>query len=445
MSQSNPCLSKVPATAALRSLYEHILTRGQSNIGARGEVVLASIRRHHYAELNAVARIFQQQAQTNTKDCLSSIRAILIKPVNDACNLKCTYCYEGDGMSRSHGKMMTEADIIRITSEVLSTPRRDIQFLWHGGEPLLAGISFYKRAIEAQKKFNIYGVQIYNAIQSNGILLNQEWVTFLKENGIGISLSIDGPAFLHDETRTDLLSEGTFCRVMEAAKLLQENDVAFNVISVVGPSHVGNEDAYWKFIKQSKIKRFDLHPSNRIGIDAQPPVGQAEFSEFVNKVFDYWLDNGDSTIHIGLIDEFFRLLSGNPPQTCYHAGACSDIIAIEGNGSVMPCTRPFDREKHCFGNVESDSLRSIVSSSNFLSFKDLDKKAQKKTEGCRWHELCRNGCPQQRMVDGTQDIGGKGYYCQCQTAIPGGYYQVWNHVYNTVRAVFGCNRDFFIE
>ena len=428
-----------PTSKLMRSLYEYILATDHETHGSSEQIILDAIKRHHYAELNAFARILQNTGQKLPKGDLSSIRAILIKPVNDACNLRCTYCYEGTAEARSSGKVMSKAEIKSIISEVLTSPHRDIQFLWHGGEPLLAGIDFYRYAIEVQKTANVHGTVIYNAFQTNGLLLDSTWIEFIRENKIGVSLSLDGSKYLHDINRIDSHGKGTHSRVLTAINLLQEENMDFNVISVIGSQHEGRAADYWSFIKNSNIKNFDIHPSNGIGASEQSPIHPEKFSTFVNSIFDYWLNEGDTNIRIGLFDDFFRLLSGNPPQTCYHAGVCSDIIAVEGNGSVIPCTRPFDRSKYTFGNIHTENLASIIASDRFKSFKKMDLYSQSLSKKCRWYELCHNGCPQQRTTNGKQDVSGAGYYCQCRTNVDGGYFKIWDHAYKKIEEIFSTS------
>ncbi|MGF6634850.1 radical SAM protein [Paraburkholderia sp. MM6662-R1] len=426
----------IHASTILRTLYELILRTDGSEDNAARHLIRSTIKRHHRAELKAFARIFQTGNKVFQRDALSTIRAVLIKPVNDACNLRCTYCYEGEEGTRSMGKSMTDSGMERVIVEILASPRRDIQFLWHGGEPLLAGLDFYRRAIEVQRANNPFNTEIYNAIQTNGTLLSQEWIDFFRQNNFGISLSIDGSKSLHDASRIDPRAKGTHSSVIAAVKLLQKNAIAFNVISVVGPGHAGRDRDYWSFIREQGITSFDLHPSNGTGTSGPKAVSPKVFSDFVNAVFDHWLAEGDSTVRIGLIDDFFRLLSGNPPQTCYHAGGCSDIIAVEGNGRVIPCTRPFDGSQYTFGNTDDASLLDIVASERFKSFRERDIASQLGSIGCRWYEICHNGCPQQRTTAGQQDVGGQGYYCQCRTGVQGGYFEIWEHAYGRVQDLF---------
>jgi sulfatase maturation enzyme AslB (radical SAM superfamily) len=214
MSKYNTNIRFASAKIALRSLYRDILATKDSIQDAKSNFVVSVINRHHYAELKAFARIFQAPTTSSIKDELSGIHAILIKPLNDLCNLRCTYCYEGQEEFRSRGELMSQVHLERILKEILNSPKRDIQFLWHGGEPLLAGIDFYKHALDIQREANIHGIEIYNGIQTNGTLLNQKWIDFLAEHNFGISLSLDGPKFLHDQSRIDFGSNGTYERVI---------------------------------------------------------------------------------------------------------------------------------------------------------------------------------------------------------------------------------------
>lgn len=364
------------------------------------------------------------------------VKAVLIKAVNDSCNLACRNCYEGPVGFRSGGGKMSEAQLEIIIRDLLAVPRRDIQFLWHGGEPLLAGIPFYQTAVRFQRRFNPHDCVIWNGLQTNGLLLDDRWIDFIKQEGFGVSISLDGPARFHNRYRVTKRGGGSFEQVAAKMALLRSADIEFNVITVVDDELATAPDEYYDLVTELGLKNIDIHPACNIGVPGGSHVDPGKYAAFACRIFECWLDRNDGTMRISVVEEFFRALVGNPVKTCYHAGVCSDIFAVEGNGSVIPCTRPFDRTIHTFGNVHQQPIAEIINGGRLKAFRAADNAAQHQARACRWFGICHNGCPQHRTVNGKQDISGASVFCTCVSGNPGGNFAIWQHMFDRVSGAF---------
>lgn len=421
----------------LRELYLKILQNEDDNFARK--FIFKKCVEHQRPVLTYFQRILDGKDHSNEKNGVSNIKAILLKPVNDACNLACDYCYQGVGNERSSGARMSYEKLEDIIREILSRPRRDIQFLWHGGEPLLAGIDFYKKALELQAKHNVHNCSIWNGFQTNGSLLDQQWMKFINDNGFGLSMSFDGLEFIHDKHRKTHEGKGTYKELVKTFKLLQDFEIPFNVITVINDELVPFVDEYWNLIKQLDIKNLDIHPSCNIGLKGNKFLPPIDYSNFVNKIVHLWFDEQRLDIKISVVEEFFRVLTGNPIKTCYHAGVCSDIIAIEGNGKATPCTRPFNKADYNFGNVHESTIEEIIESNKFINFKRSDLASQDKASNCKWFGICHNGCPQHRLENEKQNINSGSVYCKCTSGYEGGNYVIWEHLYNKINENYIAN------
>jgi uncharacterized protein len=150
---------------------------------------------------------------------------VMAKPVGPVCNLECSYCYYLETTrfyTHPHQFRMTDALLETYVRQYIATsPGPAVLFVWHGGEPTLAGLDFYRHAVELQKRYLPQGWTCWNNLQTNGILLDDEWCSFLADAHFDIGLSIDGTRWLHDAYRKDPQGRGTYERVVPAIRRLQ--------------------------------------------------------------------------------------------------------------------------------------------------------------------------------------------------------------------------------
>ncbi|WP_293004977.1 radical SAM protein [Nitrosomonas sp.] len=394
-------------------------------------VILGAVFSNYMTALNRAAQVIRNVTNIKTNHTIllkSPIDSYLIKPVSDTCNLRCTYCYEGEKVIRKNGKMPLSL-LEPLTKQIIDISHDKITISWHGGEPMLRGIDFFKKALFYQNKYNKKDLTIINSIQSNGTLLTNEWIEFILLHNIKIGISVDGPLLLHDKSRIDSNNKGTYNKVKESIKALQQRGINPGIISVIQPHHIGNAKLYFEGIVKLGIRNLDVHPSFGFHGPSDPTTITAkQFSNFMIELFELWLAFGDHTIRIRAFDEFFKGYLGEKPVVCHNNGGCSKILAINANGEVIPCTRPFHDKEYIFGNLYSTSLHEIIQSSKWKNFVQNEISGQNLSSDCKWKSICYGGCPQHRYSDNQQDINSSNYFCSCRNKDESGFGQLWSHM-----------------
>ena len=379
---------------------------------------------------NRIGKLLINNATPNLES--SYIKDYLIKPVSDSCNLRCSYCYEDPNYFEASNKKISQQKLVDIIKNILSTNQNVAKFSWHGGEPLLLGIEFYKEVIKLQKKYNINNANIINSIQTNATLLNEEWYEFIIKNDFKLSISFDGVKEVHDLFRYNSKKEGSYDLVVEKIQDLNSNNIPFHLISVVNHEHKNLGRDYYKTIKDLKIKSFDIHPNFKHFNNYTDPI---IFSSFIIDVFNEWkMDLELRDFHI--YTDFLKAVVTGKQDTCYFNGRCTEIVAIDGNGDFIPCTRPFSKDLFTFGNISNVNLTKILNNENFNLFKDKNTLSFETSNNCKWQEICMNGCPQHRVKNNKADVEGHSVFCNCEVPEKGGYYNIWDYFYHELSNEF---------
>lgn len=356
-----------------------------------------------------------------------TLQAIIVKPLGDTCDLRCSYCYEGYQGQRYNNKTMDVGLLEKVIHDAIEQAEGGLSFLWHGGEPTLAGIDFFQMAIHFQKIHNTNNIPIRNALQTHGLAINSEWIDFLRENDFTIGVSVDGTRDLHDKNRKNIRGEGTFDSACQSIRLLTAAGLSVGVITVVSDSFEGREQEILDTYGSLGIASADFHPQYGNYPFYRDPVTPVIFARFMTNLFDRWVDHPTS-FSILTFDECLRFLAGIGPRVCYFSGRCSTVVAVEGDGSVVSCTRPFRRDHYTFGNVNGNNLSHITASEPFTRFKREDERAIARTSDCRWHKMCGNGCAQHRTTNSIPEVSGSNLYCRCSSGEEGGYATLWEHI-----------------
>jgi uncharacterized protein len=334
----------------------------------------------------------------------------------------------------------------RLIVEATEQAPGHIDFLWHGGEPLLAGRELFEFGVAVQNEF-ASTCDIHNAVQTNGLLIDNAWLDFFEANRFSIGISLDGPAFLHDPMRVDAAGLGTHQAVAAVTNQLVSRNIEFGIICVVGTRHAGHAAAILRHFHDLGVRHADFHQS--VGMaGGETDIPPKQFSDFAIDLFEEWLNVGDADLRINLFDDFFRGWIGPGCRTCYFAGACSSIIAIEANGDVLPCTRPFG-ESQLLGNITESSLAEVSNGSAMARFREQDANAIARSNNCEWGHLCKSGCPQHRRapgyIEGEAVVEGINPFCRCQSGIEGGHAAIWDHIARRTRTLFGLDETSLSE
>lgn len=359
---------------------------------------------------------------------------VLAKPSGAACNLDCDYCFYLDKESLYPGSAM------RMNEEVLELYLRQLLesqqgdeavIAWQGGEPTLLGLDFFVRAMDLVEQYRPRRLKLSHTLQTNGVLLDEEWCRFLKEHDFLVGLSIDGPRRMHDAFRRDKGGKPTFTKVREAARLLQAHDVAVNVLCSVHAKNAAHPREVYRFLRDELGFRFlqfipIVEPLPRSSVDdavavSARTVGSVAWGDFLCEVFDEWLRKDVGRVFVQLFESSLASWLGLPASLCVFAETCGDALALEHNGDVYSCDHFVDPE-HLLGNIRDVHLVELVASERQRRF-GQDKKT-KLPAACRSCDVlfaCRGECPKNRILPTEERELHLNYLCS-------GYQNFFRHI-----------------
>ena len=340
----------------------------------------------------------------------------MVKPIGSACNLDCHYCYYRDKSEIYSGNMprMSEELLEKYIQQYIEgASQQNISFCWHGGEPLMAGLPFFEKAMELQKRYAGDKV-IENTLQTNGILVNEDWCRFFKENNFLIGLSLDGPEDIHDAFRRDCGGAPTFARVMRAVELMKKHGVEFNILATVNARSEERGVEVYKFLTSINpyiqflpvVEYVKMRPGKRPLIvspdeeDAVPApwsVSARGYGKFMCDVFDEWVKYDVGRNFVQLFDVTLGNWCGVPPSLCAFAEVCGDGLVVEHNGDVYSCDH-FVYPEYRLGNIATDELATMYRSSEQQAFgRDKRDALPMECKRCNYYFLCRGECPKHRF------------------------------------------------
>lgn len=357
----------------------------------------------------------------------------MAKPTGPACNLNCSYCFYLEKQqvvsSAGTGRMKDEVLETFIRAYIEAQPAEQVDFSWQGGEPTLAGLEFFRRAIELQQK-HCQGKKVSNAFQTNGTLLDDAWCDFFAQHGFLIGLSIDGPRELHDAHRVDHSQTGSFDKVMRGLALLKKHAVDFNALTVVNRRNAAKPLQVYHFLKDAGIRYVQFIPlvereadgqAHRLGLTlACPPrrestagLRQAEhpsqvavtsasvladqFSSFLNTIFDEWVRRDVGEMFVQLFDNVLAAWVGVGAPLCVFQERCGRAMIVESSGDVYACDH-YVYPDYRIGNVCEQSLAEIVDSTRQSEFGAWKATLPACCRECEVRFICHGDCPKHRFV-----------------------------------------------
>jgi uncharacterized protein len=286
-------------------------------------------------------------------------------------------------------------------------------FIWHGGEPLLLGRDFYKKAVWLQQKFRRDGQLITNTLQTNGTLLDDEWLDLFNGFEFSLGLSLDGPAELHDKNRVLRGQQGTFDKVMQAVSLMRSRQQGFGVLAVVTDDAIRlGARAFFEFFVQNDLKTFAIlcqRPAIIAGHEAY--VDRDVHSEFVKEIFDIWFELDDPEVRIRDFESITRALLGCDHTTCLLAGGCiGRYVAIDPRGNIYHCDEFMTDEAYRIGHVTDGGLSAALTSREVVALREENERELAQID-CKWLPICNGGCPKDRYVSRRFGNGGRVECC----------------------------------
>jgi uncharacterized protein len=329
------------------------------------------------------------------------INSLLIKPVSAVCNLDCAYCFyldrEADPYKDLPGRAMTLEILERLVDTYLFYSYPNSVFAFQGGEPTLAGLKFYEKLVEFQKQYGRDGQAVSNALQTNAILINEDWCGLLREYNWLVGVSIDGPEAMHDRYRVNRGGQGTWRRVMRGIEILQKHKVEFNVLCVLSQANVEHPREVYRFFRSIGVDNIQYIPLAEFDGQGNPlpfTITPQQYGRFMLETFEVWWPER-RRVRIRLFDNIAEALAGHKPGNCTMHETCDSYVVVEYNGDIYPCDFFVERDWK-LGNIMEDSWPEIARRQRRLSFASKKTLPRPECRACEYDPICHGGCPKLR-------------------------------------------------
>ena len=284
--------------------------------------------------------------------------------------------------------------LIKDMSEVGTTK---VTAIWHGGEPLLAGLDFYKLAVAEQRLYP--NVQFENRLQTNATLLDERWISFIKDNDFGIGVSLDGTKKIQDLQRPDCQGNPTFDKVVKNLELMQKFGLRFGLIQTItskGLSFIRESQEFFYHtlgLRSWKINFVD-EDSCLINVAGDPTItiSKDNLLQAYNELIDFWMSTNDPSLEIEEIDQFIAAFLGRRPSSCNFSGSCGNYFCVDYSGLVYPCDRICFDDQHLLGDLREKSLIEIMTGDKAEKFRLKVRNMHPDCISCKWQPFCNNGC-----------------------------------------------------
>lgn len=367
---------------------------------------------------------------------------VMLKPAGAHCNLACKYCYyleKSKLYATSQRHLMTDEMLECFTQEYIEAQTMgQVLFTWHGGEPLMRSIDFYKKALVLQQKY-ARGRHIDNVIQTNGTLLTDEWCEFFAQNHWLVGISIDGPQQYHDHYRQTSAGKPSWEKVMHGIRLLNKHHVEWNAMAVVNAYNADHPLEFYHFFKEHGcqylqftpiVERLTTHSDGRTlaSLADQTDMPLADFSvtpeqwgSFLCTIFDEWVHHDVGRIFVEIFDCTLANWMGVAPGICSYSTHCGHAGVMEHNGDVYSCDH-FVFPAYKLGNIRDHTLVEMLYGEQQQAFSRLKHASlPRQCKECDMEFACHDECPKNRFLHDRYGNPGLNYLCR-------GYYQYYTHV-----------------
>ncbi len=336
---------------------------------------------------------------------------LLAKPTGSACNLDCAYCFflETEKLYPGARSRMSDELLERYIRQLIEAHRApEVTIAWQGGEPLLMGLEFFRRALALAGKHARPGMTVSHSIQTNGTKINGDWARFFKDNGFLVGLSLDGPRALHDAYRRDKAGRPTFDKVMRGLAALREHGVEWNALTTVNAANAAHPVEVYRFLRDQCGARFiQFIPIVERPTESGVPYGETvtdrsvapgQWGDFLSGVFEEWVRRDVGEVYVQMFDVALANWYGEPAGLCVHSPTCGAALALERNGDVYACDH-FVEPAYLRGNIGERHLAELVGSPEQRQFgRDKLDTLPQYCLGCDVRFACHGGCPKDRFT-----------------------------------------------
>ncbi len=354
---------------------------------------------------------------------------VFVKPAGPSCNLGCSYCYYlgKSALYGLHSSLVMTGEMLEIyvRQQIEASTGEVITFSWHGGEPMLAGLKFYRKAVDLQRFYKPSQKTIINGIQTNATLIDSEWCAFLAEERFLVGLSLDGPESLHDRFRSAKDGSATFKRVMRGYDQLVMHAIDPEILCVVNSENVNRPLDVYRFFRQLGARHITFIPLVEKKDGGQPGVSSRsvpakDFGTFLCTVFDEWRSHDIGTVKVQIFEEALRTAFDQEHTLCIFKPVCGGVPVVEHNGDFYSCDHYVTAE-YRLGNIMESDLAGFLDSDRQRIFG-----AAKSTtlphycRVCTVRQMCNGECPKNRFITAPDGEQGLNYLCE-------GYKMFFNH------------------
>lgn len=367
---------------------------------------------------------------------------VMLKPAGAHCNLACKYCYyleKNKLYPTAQRHLMSDEILEQFTREYIEAQTMNqVLFTWHGGEPLLRSIDFYRKALALQQKY-AGGRRIDNVIQTNGTLLTDEWCEFFAQNHWLVGISIDGPQPDHDHYRLTAAGKPSWKKVMQGIKLLKKHGVEWNAMAVVNAYNANHPLEFYRFFKENGcqflqftpiVERLTRHEDGRTLASladkdeislSEASVTPEQWGYFLCAIFDEWVRKDVGKIFVEIFDCTLANWMGISPGICAYSKECGHAGVMEHNGDVYSCDH-FVFPEYKLGNIRDHSLIDMLYGEQQQEFSRLKHSSlPRQCKECDMEFACHGECPKNRFMKDKYGDSGLNYLCP-------GYYHYYQHV-----------------
>ncbi len=345
--------------------------------------------------------------------------SVMMKPSSGMCNMSCDYCFYCDEAQKrvqeSYG-FMTEQTLKNVIRRTMLRADRFASYAYQGGEPTLRGLPFFEKAMEYQRQYNKRGIQVMNALQTNGYTIDEEWCRFFRDNHFLVGVSVDGTQWIHDTYRHDKSGGPTHQRVLHSIELFERYGVDYNILTVVNEKVAANIAEIYEFYRE-KGWRYQQY------IACLDPLGEErgvtkyalqpkEYGEFLIALFDLWYEDWKKGIqpNIRQFENYVGIMVGYQPEACDQQGVCGIQNVVEADGSVYPCDF-YMLDEYRLGNLNENQMDEIDEKRRAIGFRERSKKLTEACKNCEYYGICRGGCQRNRDYQEETDTY-HNYFCE---------------------------------
>jgi uncharacterized protein len=362
---------------------------------------------------------------------------IFAKPVGALCNLRCRYCYYLDkkNLYPAEESLVMGDDILEryIIQHIEASTEETIFFSWHGGEPLMAGIDFFRKVVTLQKKYMPSGVEIVNGVQTNGTLIDNKWAWFFAENNFIVGISIDGPGDMHNKFRATSDGRSSLPQVLRGYEILRRYKIKSEILCVVNSYNVKFPLIIYNFFKELEagyltfLPLVERRPGTKSGV-SRSSVPPMDFGRFLISVFDEWVERDIGEIKIQVFEEAARTAFNQEHTLCIFKPNCGGVPVVERNGDFYSCDHFVNRD-NLIGNITEGSLAGFLDCERQRAFgRAKSLSLPRYCIECEVKAMCNGECPKNRFINTPEGEPGLNYLCS-------GYKIFFNHCRPFVEAI----------